>query len=108
MSKFGFEEMQAIQKELRARYDPKWGALSPERGRETLLWAMIEAGEIADVIKKQGDKAIMEDEETRRHFIEEFCDTLMYCNDLMLCYSITPDEVEREYRKKHEKNMKRW
>lgn len=108
MSKFGFEEMQAIQKELQAHYEDQWGGLDPKKGRDTLLWTMIEAGEMADIIKKLGDDAIMEDEETRRHFIEEFCDTQMYLNDLLLCYSITPDEVERAYLEKHQRNMKRW
>lgn len=59
MSKFGFEEMQAIQKELQAHYEDQWGGLDPKKGRDTLLWTMIEAGEMADIIKKQGDDAIM-------------------------------------------------
>lgn len=105
---FGFEEMQEIQKQLQEKYIDKWGGLSPEKGRSTLLWMMIEAGEIADVIKKQGDRAIMENEETRRHFIEEICDVLMYLNDVMLCYSISPEELEKIYWEKHYKNMNRW
>ena len=36
------------------------------------------------------------------------CDTLMYLNDVMLCYGISPEELEEVYLKKHEKNMKRW
>lgn len=108
MSNFGFTQMQEIQKELQAHYEDIWGGLSPEKGRDTLLWAMIEAGEMADIIKKQGDSAIMEDEEARRHFIEEFCDTMMYLNDLLLCYSISPEDVEKIYWEKHRRNMKRW
>lgn len=108
MSGFGFEEMRKIQEELQAHYFELWGGLSPEKGRSTLLWAMIEAGEMADVIKKQGDTAIMEDAEARRHFIEEFCDTMMYLNDLLLCYSISPEDVERVYLEKHRRNMQRW
>ena len=108
MSKFGFEEMQAIQKELQAHYESIWGGLNPKKGRDTLLWGIIEAGEMADIIKKQGDEAIMNDGEFRHHFIEEFCDTMMYLNDLLLCYSITPEEVERVYLEKHKRNMKRW
>ncbi len=108
MSRFGFEEMQVIQKELQEHYKDLWGGLSAQKGRDTLLWAIIEAGEMADIIKKQGDDAIMEDKETRRHFIEEFCDTQMYLNDLLLCYSITPEDVEQVYLEKHHRNMKRW
>lgn len=108
MSAFGFEEMQGIQRELQAKYLDKWGGLTPRKGRDTLLWMMIEAGEAADIIKKLGDKAIMEDPETRTHFIEELCDVMMYFNDELLCYSITPEEIEKVYREKHARNMGRW
>lgn len=108
MSRFGFEEMQEIQKELREHYRDIWGGLSPQKGRDNMLWAIIEAGETADIIKKDGDDAIMNDEAIRRHFIEEFCDTMMYLNDMLLCYSITPEEVEQIYLEKHRRNMSRW
>lgn len=108
MSNFGFKEMQAIQKELQDKYKDKWGGLSPEKGRDKLLWMMIEAGEVADIIKKDGDKEIINDEEVRNHFIEEVCDVFMYLNDVMLCYSITSEEIEKVYMDKHHKNMKRW
>ena len=100
--------MMAIQRELQEKYKNIWRPLSPGLGREQLLWMMIEAGEVADVIKKQGDAAIMEDTGTRRHFIEEMCDVMMYFNDVLLCYDITPEELVRIYREKHERNMKRW
>lgn len=108
MSDFGFQKMQQIQKELQEKYKDQWHGLSPEKAREQLLWMMIEAGEVADVIKKQGDERIMKDGEVRQHFIEELCDVMMYLNDVMLCYSITPEEVEKIYLEKHERNMKRW
>ena len=76
-------EMQEIQKQLQKKYREQWGGLSPEKGRSQLLWMLIEAGEAADVIKKQGDDAIMAEEETRRHFVEELCDVAMYFNDIM-------------------------
>ena len=72
------------------------------------MWMMIEAGEAADIIKKLGDQAILENPETRRHFIEEMCDVMMYFNDTLLCYAITPEEVEEAYKEKHKKNMSRW
>ncbi|MDY5911927.1 MAG: hypothetical protein SPJ62_07990 [Inconstantimicrobium porci] len=34
----------------------------------------------------------MEDDEVRKHFIEEMCDVMMYFNDVMLCYDIKPKE----------------
>lgn len=108
MSEFGFQEMQDIQKELQEKYKERWGGLSPEKGRDSLLWMMIETGEVADIIKKQGDAKITDDEQVRNHFIEELCDVLMYLNDVMLCYSISPEELAEIYREKHERNMKRW
>ncbi len=108
MSRFGFEEMQGIQKELQEKYLDKWGGLSPKKGRDSLLWMMIEAGEAADIIKKQGDEAIVGGEQARHDFIEEMCDVMMYFNDVLLCYSITPEEVEKIYLEKHRRNMKRW
>lgn len=79
------------------------GSISPEIGRDKLLWMLIEAGEIGDVIKKKGDKMIMNDENVRNDFIEEMCDALMYFNDVMLCYDISPQELESVYLKKHQK-----
>lgn len=108
MSSFGFEEMRAIQEELQEKYFDKWGGLAPKKGRDFLLWMMIEAGEAADLIKKLGDGKIMEDPETRSRFIEEMCDVMMYFNDVLLCYSITPAEVEEIYKAKHQRNMGRW
>ena len=108
MGAFSLEQMQQIQRELREKYKDKWGGLYPAKGRDQLLWMMIEAGEVADIIKKKDDDRIMEDEEVRRNFIEELCDVLMYFNDIMLCYSISPEELEKVYLEKHHKNMGRW
>ena len=54
MASLNLEDMQQIQKELQAKYLGKWGGLSPKIGRDKLLWMMIEAGEVADIIKKKG------------------------------------------------------
>jgi len=108
MSSLDFEKMQAIQKELQEKYKDQWGGLPVEKGREKLLWMMIEAGEVADVIKKDGDTAILEKAAVRKHFIEEVCDVLMYLNDVLLCYQITPEELQEVYLEKHQKNMQRW
>ena len=108
MSDLSFNEMQAIQKELQDRYKNIWAPLCPKLGREQLLWMMIEAGEVADIMKKQGDEAIMTDPDTRQKLIEEMCDVMMYFNDVLLCYDISVDDLREVYLKKHERNMKRW
>ena len=105
---FSLDRMQEIQTELQAKYLERWGGLSPEKGINQLLWMMIEAGEMADVMKKEGVEAIVEDPAIRAHFVEEVCDVLMYLNDVLLCFGITPEEVENAYEAKHARNMKRW
>lgn len=108
MKNFSFVEMQEMQKQLQEQYKDKWEAITPETGKNKLLWLFAELGEVADIIKKDGDKKIVEEKAVRTHFIEELCDVLMYFNDIMLCYGITVEELKDEYLKKHEKNMKRW
>lgn len=108
MTPLNLSDMQQIQRELQEKYKAKWGGLSPDVARDQLLWMLIEAGEVADIIKKQGDRAILEEPETRAHFIEEICDVLMYLTDVLLCYDITPEEVTEIYLRKHKKNMERW
>ena len=108
MDNFGFQEMQAIQKQLQEKYKDKWRPLSPEIGKDQLLYLLIELGEVADVMKKSGNQKIMEDTEVRKHFIEEMCDVLMYFNDVMLCYDISIEELKTVYLQKHKRNMERW
>ena len=73
-----------------------------------LLWLHGELGEVSEIIKKKGASKIMSDPEVRAHFVEEMCDVLMYYNDVLICYDITPEELEKAYRQKHEFNMNRW
>lgn len=108
MEDLGLNEMQEMQKELQEKYKDKWKGLSPDKGRNQLLWMMIEVGEAADIIKKKGDSEIINDEDTRKHFVEELSDVLMYFNDIMLCYSISPEELKKVYLEKYQKNMNRW
>ena len=107
MSSFGFEEMQQIQKELQGKYK-QWGGLPPEKGQEKLLWAYAEMGEVADIIKKNSCEDILNNGEAREHFIEEVCDVMMYLNDVLLCYEISPEEIENIYKETHRRNMERW
>lgn len=108
MEDLGFRQMQEIQKQLQDKYKDRWSPLTPELGRQKLLWLMIELGEAADVIKKDGDKKIMEDQGVRAHFIEEMVDVMMYFNDVLLCYDVSIEELKRVYLEKHQRNMDRW
>ena len=100
--------MQEIQKELQEKYKDYWRQVAPENGHFSLLWAVGEMGEVIDIIKKMGYDAIMDDPDTRREFIREMVDVLMYMTDTMLCYGITPEEMTEVYEEKHAYNMHRW
>ena len=108
MGNLTLEKMHAMQAELYEQYKEIWPPLSPAIGRDKLLWMMAEMGEVADIIKKQGDTKIMSDDTVRAHFIEELCDTLMYFNDVCRCYGISPAELEESYLAKHHRNLHRW
>lgn len=108
MENLSLKDMQEMQKVLQEKYLDKWGGLSPEKAMSKMLWMIAEVGEAAQIIKKKGNSEIMSDAETRKYFVEEMCDVLMYFNDVLISYSITPEEFERAYTEKHNKNMKRW
>ena len=108
MNDLTFEQMQQMQRELHAKYLAKWGGLSPEKAVSKLLWLHGELGEASDIVKKQGGEAIQQDPATRARFVEEMCDALMYWNDVLLCYGITPQEIADTYAQKFQTNMNRW
>ena len=67
-----------------------------------------EIGEVIDIIKKNGGEKACTDVDFRKELIEELADVLMYYNDALLCYNISPEELKQVYAEKFEKNMKRW
>lgn len=54
MDDFGFREMQQIQVQLQEKYKDKWKQLSPDLGKEQLLWLMIEPGRSGGYHKEAG------------------------------------------------------
>lgn len=108
MEQLNFEIMQKMQIELQEKYKDKWGGLPPEQARQKLLWMYGELGEVSDIIKESRDEKILSDPTVRTHFIEEMCDVMMYFNDVLLCYDIKPEELEKVYSEKHQRNMNRW
>ena len=107
METFTLEEMQEMQRQLQERYKDKWEPIAPETGKNKMLWMVGEIGEAADIIKKHGVEALG-DEKLRNWLVEELADVLMYYNDILLCYGITPAELKAVYREKFERNMHRW
>ena len=108
MTDFGMNEMQEMQRQLQEQYKGKWEAIGPETGKNKLLWMIGETGEVIDIVKKNGGTKAAQDPELRKDLVEEMADVLMYYNDVMLCYGITPEELKTAYTEKFEKNMKRW
>ncbi len=108
MQPFTIQTMTQLQRVLQDKYRGKWPAICPEEGRNKLLWLLAEGGEAAQILKKQGEGAVMNDPAAREAFVEELCDMLMYWNDILLCFDLTPEEVEAVYRRKHQKNLNRW
>lgn len=108
MTDFTMNEMQEMQRKLQDKYKDRWEPISPETGKNKLLWMIGEIGEVIDIVKKYGDLNAVADPELRAALTEEMADVLMYYNDVMLCYGISADELKQAYTKKFEKNMKRW
>lgn len=108
MNDFGINEMQEMQRALQEKYKDKWEGISPEIGKNKLLWMIGEIGEVIDIVKQNGGTKASTDETLRKDLIEELADVLMYYNDVLLCYGISAEELKKIYTEKFEKNMKRW
>ena len=92
-------EMLEIQRRLHDAH-PEWGGLTVEHGLRQLLWMVGEIGEVIDVIKKAPEERYMSPGKVREHFVEEFCDVMMYFADTLVCYGVTAEEFAEAYRKK--------
>lgn len=103
-----FQEMQKLQRALQERYAGWWEPVDAEHGKNKLLWLLAELGEAIQVVKRHPASEIRAVGQVRHDFVEELADVLMYFNDILLCYGITPEEFEEVYRAKHARNMTRW
>ena len=107
MEDFGINEVLEMQRALQARYEGRWEPIGPETGKNKLLWMVGEIGEVADIVKKHGDRAC-EDPALRARLVEEMADVLMHYGDAMLCYGITAEELKDAFTRKHRTNLNRW
>ena len=101
-------DMREMQETLQTRYAGWWEPVDPEHGKNKMLWMLAELGEAIQVVKRHPTEEIAQPGSVRHDFVEELADVLMYFNDILLCYGITPEEFEKVYRAKHERNMTRW
>ncbi len=102
MESFTIDEMKEMQQKLQNKYKDKWEGVSPEIGKNKLLWMIGEIGEVIDLVKKHGGTKASQDEKIRKELVEELADVLMYYND------ISSDELKSTYKNKFIKNMERW
>ncbi len=105
---FTVNRMLEMQRSLQNKYKGKWEEISPEVGKNKLLWMIGEIGEVIDIVKKNGGVKACEDGEIRKELVEELADVLMYYNDILLCYGITAEELKESYSNKYKRNMERW
>lgn len=101
-------DMREMQQRLQARYAGLWETVEPDHGKNKMLWMLAEMGEAIQIVKRHPSGELMQNDSIRHDFVEELADVLMYFNDILLCYDISPEEFEQVYRAKHERNMNRW
>ena len=100
-------EMMQLQRELFSLHKDEWSPMEPEYGKDFLLYMVEAIGEVIAILKKKGSTAIAEDPTVREAFLGEMADVLMYYNDVLLRYHVTPAEISEAYRKKHCLDMAR-
>ncbi len=66
-----------------------------------------EVGEVTDIYKKKGVENILTDPKIKEHFTEEMVDVLFYYFNMLMCAGITPEELEKEFIRKHNEVMVR-
>lgn len=97
--------MLSLQQELYERHKDAWSPMEPEYGKDFFLYMIEELGEAIAIIKKKGCSAVAEDREVRDAFLTEMAGVLMYYNEILLRFHITPEKISDAYFKKHVRNM---
>ena len=69
MEEFMINEMKEMQRKLQEKYKEQWEGISPEVGKNKLLWMIGEVGEVIDIVKKQGDRNACQNEAVRKELI---------------------------------------
>ncbi len=102
-----FSQMMQMQEQLFEAHKEKWSPLEPEYGRDSILFMVEEIGEVIAILKKRGNRTVVENTNVREAFLEELADVMMYYNDVLLRYHVTPEEISGAYVQKFERNMRR-
>ncbi len=99
--------MLKMQKNLYEHNRDNWEPIEPKYARNSMLWMIGEIGEVLEIIKKRGEKAIMEDKKLRGEFLEELVDVEMYFIDILMRYNFSGEEFSEAYKIKSNKNLNR-
>ena len=100
-------ELMQMQHALHHLHETEWSPLEPEHGRNTILYMIEEIGEVIAILKKKGDRTVVDNAQVRTLFLEEMADILMYYTDTLLRYHVTADEISEAYTHKFQRNMGR-
>lgn len=101
------DQMMQMQKNLHSLHSAEWSPLEPEFGKNTILYMIEEIGEVISIVKKKGDREVVDNPAVRDHFLEEMADVMMYYMDTLLRYHISADEISQAYQQKHNRNISR-
>ena len=101
------QDLMDIQNRIQEKYKGIWEGDSPETAKHHLLYAVEEIGEVSSILKKRTPQAVVEDDQLRAHFCEEMADVFMYLTDVLLCCHVTPEEFEKAYQEKADRNLTR-
>ncbi|MCL2378156.1 MAG: nucleotide pyrophosphohydrolase [Defluviitaleaceae bacterium] len=107
MKDLNFQQMLEMQRKLWEKNKDNWSPMEAQHARSQFLWMIGEIGEALDIIKKCGEDRIMNNNDIKSAFTEELCDVLMYFNNILLRYQISPEDLAAAYANKHNKNMNR-
>lgn len=99
--------MMQLQRDLFEKHKDTWTPMESQYGKEFILYMIEEVGEVIAILKKKGDTAVMEDAAVRQAFLSEMADVLMYYNDILLRFNVTPQEISQAYTDKHNYDMQR-
>lgn len=89
-------------------YEKKqWSDMEPKYAKDHMLYMIEEIGECISIIKKKKIEQIMENQDVRAKFIEEFADVLMYYTEVLNRLEISSEELSRAYINKYDTNLNR-
>jgi NTP pyrophosphatase (non-canonical NTP hydrolase) len=107
MENLSIKDKLEMSKKLWEKHSDYWEPLTPEHGRDSILYMIEEVGEVISLLKKKGEDEIMNNQEVRNRFVEEMTDVMMYFTDTLNRFGVTAEEFSTIYYQKYETNMNR-